>query len=177
MSFVHLHLHTEYSLLDGECRVSALPDAVLKQGQTAVAITDHGCLYGAIDFYRACKAKGVKPIIGCEMYVAPKSRTDKTYSKTLYHHLVLLCKNETGYKNLMKLVSLGFTEGFYYRPRIDHKLLEKLPAPLQLTAHLRLQYPEMSLAELCTAFPEPISRPGLNNRLRRLVQLGEEAQK
>ena len=108
MAFTHLHLHTEYSLLDGECRIAALPDAVIKAGQNAVAITDHGCLYGVVDFYKACKKAGVKPIIGCEMYVAPKSRTDKTYGKTLYHHLVLLCKDEVGYKNLMKLNTDAF---------------------------------------------------------------------
>lgn len=125
MAFTHLHLHTEYSLLDGECRIEALPAAVLAAGQTAVAITDHGCLYGVIDFYRACKQAGVKPIIGCEMYVAPKSRTDKTFGKTIYHHLVLLCKNETGYKNLMKLNSDAFLNGFYMKPRTDLEMLEK----------------------------------------------------
>ncbi len=148
MAFVHLHLHTEYSLLDGECRVSALPDAVLKQGQTAVAITDHGCLYGAIDFYRACKAKGVKPIIGCEMYVAPKSRTDKTYSKTLYHHLVLLCKNETGYKNLMKLNTDAYLNGFYMRPRTDMEMLSKHSEGLiALSACIAGAVPSAILAE------------------------------
>lgn len=125
MAYTHLHLHTEYSLLDGECRISALPAAVLAAGQSAVAITDHGCLYGVIDFYRACKQAGVKPIIGCEVYVAPKSRTDKTFSKVLYHHLVLLCKNETGYKNLMKLNSDAFINGFYMKPRTDMEMLGK----------------------------------------------------
>lgn len=125
MSFVHLHLHTEYSLLDGECRIKTLPDAVLTAGQSAVAITDHGNLYGVIDFYRACKKAGVKPIIGCEMYVAPKGREDKTYSKTLYHHLVLLCKNEEGYKNLMRLNSDAFVNGFYMKPRTDMAMLKK----------------------------------------------------
>ena len=125
MAFTHLHLHTEYSLLDGECRIAALPDAVIKAGQNAVAITDHGCLYGVVDFYKACKKAGVKPIIGCEMYVAPKSRTDKTYGKTLYHHLVLLCKDEVGYKNLMKLNTDAFLNGFYMRPRTDMEMLER----------------------------------------------------
>ncbi len=125
MAYTHLHLHTEYSLLDGECRISALPAAVLAAGQSAVAITDHGCLYGVIDFYRACKAEGVKPIIGCEMYVAPKSRTDKSFSKVLYHHLVLLCKNEAGYKNLMRLNSDAFLNGFYMKPRTDMEMLKK----------------------------------------------------
>lgn len=125
MAFVHLHLHTEYSLLDGECRINTLPAAVIAAGQEAVAITDHGNLYGVIDFYRVCKGAGVKPIIGCEMYVAPKSRTDKTYSKVLYHHLVLLCKNETGYKNLMKLCTDGYLNGFYMKPRTDIEMLKK----------------------------------------------------
>ncbi len=125
MSFVHLHLHTEYSLLDGECRISKLPDAVFAAGQTAVAITDHGNLYGVIDFYRACKSKGIKPIIGCEVYVAPKDRTDKTYTKELYNHLVLLCKNEQGYKNLMKLDTDAFLNGFYMKPRTDRAMLER----------------------------------------------------
>lgn len=125
MAFTHLHLHTEYSLLDGECRIDRLPAAVLAAGQGAVAITDHGCLYGVVDFYRACKKAGVKPIIGCEMYVAPKSRTDKTFSKTIYHHLVLLCKNEAGYKNLMRLNSDAFLNGFYMKPRTDIEMLKK----------------------------------------------------
>ena len=106
MPFVHLHLHTEYSLLDGECRISTLPETVKKQGQTAVAITDHGALYGAVDFYKACVAEGIKPIIGCETYVAPEGAHIKTTSPTnAPHHLVLLAKNETGYKNLTKIVS------------------------------------------------------------------------
>lgn len=125
MAYTHLHLHTEYSLLDGECRIALLPAAVKAAGQSAVAITDHGCLYGVVDFYRACKDAGVKPIIGCEMYVAPKSRTDRTYGKTLYHHLVLLCKNETGYKNLMKLNTDAFLNGFYMKPRTDMEMLKK----------------------------------------------------
>jgi len=125
MAFTHLHLHTEYSLLDGECRIDRLPDAVLAAGQDAVAITDHGNLYGAVDFYRACKKKGVKPIIGCEMYVAPKSRTDKTYSSVMYHHLVLLCKNNEGYKNLMKPNTDAFLNGFYMKPRTDMDTLRR----------------------------------------------------
>ncbi len=125
MGFVHLHLHTEYSLLDGECRINKLPDAALAAGQSAVAITDHGNLYGVIDFYRACKSKGVKPIIGCEMYVAPRDRTDKSFTKELYNHLVLLCKNEQGYKNLIKLDTDAFLNGFYMKPRTDRAMLEK----------------------------------------------------
>ena len=124
--FVHLHLHTEYSLLDGCCRLSELFDAVKQNGQKAVAITDHGVLYGAVEFYKAAKKAGVKPIIGCEVYVAPRSRFDKDKAlDSNYSHLVLLCENEIGYKNLIKLVSLSFTEGFYSKPRVDKQLLEK----------------------------------------------------
>ncbi len=123
--FVHLHLHTEYSLLDGACRISELPERVKECGQSAVAITDHGNMYGAVAFYRACKAAGVKPIIGCEVYVAPRSRFEKpmSQSESAYNHLVLLCKNEEGYKNLIYLVSKGYTEGFFSKPRIDMELL------------------------------------------------------
>ena len=126
MAFTHLHLHTEYSLLDGCCRINKLIDAVAERGQTAVAITDHGVMYGAVDFYKAAKKKGIKPIIGCEVYVAPNSRFDKQKQEGgNYSHLVLLCENNEGYQNLIKLVSLGFTEGFYTRPRVDRELLEK----------------------------------------------------
>lgn len=152
MAFVHLHLHTEYSLLDGECRVNALPEAVKKCNQNAVAITDHGCLYGVIDFYKACRRSGVKPIIGCEMYVAPKSRTDRTYSKTLYHHLVLLCKNETGYKNLMKLNTDAYLNGFYMRPRTDMEMLAKHSEGLiALSACLAGAVPSAILADELSA--------------------------
>ncbi len=124
MGFVHLHLHTEYSLLDGCCRISRLIDAVKNAGQTSVAITDHGVMYGAVEFYKTAKKAGIKPIIGCEVYVAPRGRNDKDkFYDSEYYHLVLLCKNETGYKNLIKMVSLGFTEGFYSKPRIDRQLL------------------------------------------------------
>ena len=121
---VHLHLHTEYSLLDGACRIKELVKKIKELGQTAVAITDHGVMYGVIDFYRTCKDEGIKPIIGCEVYVAPSSRFTKVHEKDNEpNHLVLLCKNETGYQNLIKMVSLGFTEGFYNKPRIDIELL------------------------------------------------------
>ena len=123
--FVHLHLHTEYSLLDGCCRIGSLFDAVKKRGQKAVAITDHGVMYGAVNFFKAAKEAGIKAIIGCEVYVAPRGRQDKQKgADSEYNHLVLLCKNETGYKNLIKMVSLSFTEGFYMRPRIDKELLK-----------------------------------------------------
>ncbi len=126
MGFVHLHTHTEYSLLDGCCRISRLIDAAKNKGQTAIAITDHGVMYGAVDFYKAAKKAGIKAIIGCEVYVAPRSHTQKEkFYDSNYSHLVLLCKNETGYKNLIKLVSVGFTEGFYSKPRVDRELLEK----------------------------------------------------
>ncbi len=124
MGFCHLHLHSEYSLLDGACRIAEIPKLAKEMGQNAVAITDHGVMYGVIDFYNACKAEGVKPIIGCEVYVAPSSRFDKRDGRASSpYHLVLLCKNETGYKNLIKMVSLGWTEGFYSKPRVDTELL------------------------------------------------------
>ncbi len=124
--FVHLHLHSEFSLLDGACRISDIPKAAKAAGHTAVAITDHGVLYGALRFYKACKEEGVKPIIGCEVYVARRSRFDREGKQdTSGYHLVLLAKNETGYKNLIRLVSLGFTEGFYSRPRVDMELLRQ----------------------------------------------------
>ncbi len=124
--FVHLHLHTEYSLLDGACRIDALFDRVKELGQSAVAITDHGVMYGAVDFYKAAKKAGVKAIIGCEMYMAERTLSDKTHAldKENYH-LVLLVKNEKGYKNLIKLNSIAHTEGFYSKPRIDLNLLKE----------------------------------------------------
>lgn len=124
MEFTHLHLHTEYSLLDGACRIDRLFDVLEKQGQTAVAITDHGVMYGAVEFYKQARKRGIKPIIGCEVYVAPGSRFEKTATPDgAYYHLVLLCENQTGYGNLLQLVSRGFTEGFYSKPRIDRELL------------------------------------------------------
>ena len=126
MSFVHLHVHTEYSLLDGACRIRDLAKRARELGQTALAVTDHGVMYGAVAFYRACLAEGVKPIIGCEVYVAPRSRFQKEHGvDTEYSHLILLCKNDTGYRNLCYLVSCGFTDGFYIRPRIDWELLHQ----------------------------------------------------
>ena len=126
MGFVHLHVHTEYSLLDGACRIRDLPALVKEMGQNAVAITDHGVMYGAIDFYRACKKEGIHPIIGCEVYVARRTRFDKQHEfDAESRHLVLLCKNETGYRNLSYMVSQAFTEGFYIKPRIDMDLLRE----------------------------------------------------
>ena len=123
--FVHLHLHTEYSLLDGACRISEIPARLKECGQDAVAITDHGNMYGVIEFYKTCKKNGIKPIIGCEVYVATASRFDKRSNTDSYYHLVLLCKNMTGYNNLIRLVSKGFTEGFYSKPRVDEELLRQ----------------------------------------------------
>ncbi len=124
--FVHLHVHSEFSLLDGANRIKDLPVRAKELGMDAIAITDHGVMFGAIDFYKACKANGVKPIIGCEVYVAPRKMTDKDPSiDNKYNHLILLAKDNEGYKNLAKLVSLGFTDGYYYKPRIDKEVLEK----------------------------------------------------
>ena len=124
--FVHLHLHSEYSLLDGACRIAEIPKRAAELGQTAVALTDHGVMYGAVAFYQACREAGIKPIIGCEVYVAKRSRFDKAGSgETEPDHLLLLVKNEIGYRNLIHLVSLAFTEGFYRKPRVDLELLEK----------------------------------------------------
>ncbi len=126
MSFTHLHVHSEYSLLDGACRIKPMLDKVKSMGQTSVAITDHGVMYGVIDFYRAALEKEIKPIIGCEVYVAPRSRFDKVHGiDNERYHLVLLCKNNEGYKNLIKLVSEGWVNGFYTKPRVDKDILEK----------------------------------------------------
>ena len=126
MAFTHLHVHSEYSLLDGACRIEPMLDKIKSMGQTSVAITDHGVMYGVIDFYKAAKAKGIKPVIGCEVYVAPRSRFDKVHGvDSERYHLVLLCKNNEGYKNLIKLVSEGWVNGFYTKPRVDKDILEK----------------------------------------------------
>ena len=125
-NFVHLHVHSEFSLLDGANRIKDLPVRAKELGMDSIALTDHGVMFGAVDFYKACKKEGVKPIIGCEVYVAPRTRFDKEPNiDNHYYHLILLAKNQTGYKNLSYLVSMGFTEGFYYKPRIDYEILEK----------------------------------------------------
>ena len=145
--FTHLHLHTEYSLLDGACRIDRLFDYIKQLGQTAVAITDHGVMYGCVAFYDAAKAAGIKPIIGCEVYVATRTRFDKVNRIDGNNHLILLCKNETGYKNLIKMVSAGFLEGFYSKPRIDHDLLEQYHEGLIcLSACLAGEVPQAILA-------------------------------
>ena len=124
--FVHLHLHSEYSLLDGACRIKELVVRIKELGQKAVAVTDHGNMFAAVEFYNACRQEGIKPIIGCEMYVAPRTRFDRTAGLDGHpYHLVLLCENNEGYQNLIKLVSLSYTEGFYNRPRVDKELLRK----------------------------------------------------
>ncbi len=127
MKFTHLHVHTEYSLLDGSGKIKDMARRAKELGMDALAITDHGVMYGVIDFYRACKAEGINPVIGCEVYVAPGSRFERegTMSDKRYYHLVLLAENNQGYQNLMKIVSKGFTEGFYYKPRVDYEVLQQ----------------------------------------------------
>ncbi|MFC1716050.1 DNA polymerase III subunit alpha [Candidatus Poribacteria bacterium] len=145
--FVHLHNHTEYSLLDGACRVSDLVSTAVEFGMPAVAITDHGNMFGAMEFYMKADSQGIKPIIGCEVYVAPSSRSNRDPKERSYH-FVLLAKNETGYKNLMKLVSRAYLEGFYYRARVDRELLEEHHEGLiALTACIQGQVPALFLAE------------------------------
>lgn len=127
MSFTHLHVHTEFSLLDGSCKIKEIVARAKELGMDSLAITDHGVMYGVIDFYKAAKEVGIKPIIGCEVYVAPGSRFNKEagQSEDKYHHLVLLAENNEGYANLMKIVSKGFIDGFYYKPRVDYEVLEQ----------------------------------------------------
>ena len=145
--FTHLHLHTQFSLLDGACRLDGLVSRAKELGMTSLAITDHGNMYGAVDFYKECKKQGIKPIIGCEVYVAPRTRFDK--DKVLdkeYNHLILLVKNEIGYKNLIKMVSLSYIDGFYFKPRIDRDLLEKHSEGLVcLSACLAGEIPQLLL--------------------------------
>ncbi len=146
--FVHLHLHTEYSLLDGAARISSIADKALSLGQTAVAITDHGVMYGAVEFYTALKEKGVKPIIGCEVYVAPRSRHFKDGKQdSSGNHLILLCKNEIGYKNLSYMVSMSFIDGFYSKPRVDMELIrEHSEGLIALSGCLAGKIPQLIIA-------------------------------
>ena len=125
MAFTHLHVHTEYSLLDGSNKIKEYVKRLKELGMDSGAITDHGVMFGVIDFYKEAKAQGIKPILGCEVYVAPNSRFDKelTGGEDRYYHLVLLAENNIGYANLMKIVSRGFTEGYYYKPRVDMEVL------------------------------------------------------
>ena len=125
MAFTHLHVHTEYSLLDGSSKIKEIAVRAKELGMDSLAITDHGVMYGVIDFYRAALEAGIKPIIGCEVYVSPGSRFDRETGagEDRYYHLVLLAENNQGYQNLMKIVSKGFVDGFYYRPRVDYEIL------------------------------------------------------
>lgn len=124
--FVHLHVHSEYSLLDGMCRVKELPKRAKELGMNAIALTDHGVMYGAVEFFQECVKEGIKPIIGCEMYVSPRDRFSKEHGiDDKYSHLILLAKNNIGYQNLIKLVSISFKEGYYYKPRIDTNCLKE----------------------------------------------------
>src|SRR6186713_117698 len=149
--FVHLHLHSEYSLLDGACRLDKLMERAHALKFPALALTDHGVLYGAIDFYQAARKSGIKPIIGCEVYVAPGSRKDKKSSsggRDVYNHLVLLAKDEQGYKNLIKLVTDAHLEGYYYKPRIDKELLtEYREGLIALSGCLASEVPELILKD------------------------------
>ncbi|MBE7044052.1 MAG: DNA polymerase III subunit alpha [Ruminococcaceae bacterium] len=149
MSFVHLHTHTEYSLLDGAASIKRLIARTKELGMNAVAITDHGAMYGVVDFYKEAKDAGIHPVIGCEVYVSPNSRFDKSYdANARYSHLVLLAENEIGYKNLIKLVTAGFVEGFYYKPRIDFELLsEHHEGLIALSACLAGEVPKALLRE------------------------------
>ena len=147
MAFAHLHLHTEYSLLDGACRIKRLVKQVKELGMDACAMTDHGVLYGAVEFYIACRENGIHPVIGCEVYVCPDMEDKRAFSRE-YSHLILLCENETGYRNLMYLVSEGFTRGFYYKPRIDYALLkEHHEGLIGLSACLSGDLPKLLLEE------------------------------
>ena len=146
--FVHLHLHTEYSLLDGACRIDRVFQRVKDLGQKSVAITDHGVLYGAVAFYKAAKEAGIHPIIGCEVYLAPREMTQKEPGiDREYFHLVLLCENAVGYSNLIQMVTASFTEGFYQKPRIDLSLLKKHSEGLiALSACLAGKIPQLILS-------------------------------
>ena len=150
MAFTHLHVHTEYSLLDGSSKISELLPRAKELGMDSLAITDHGVMYGVIDFYKKAKEVGVKPILGCEIYVAPGSRFDREQSRgeDRYYHLVLLAENNQGYKNLMKIVTRGFTEGYYYRPRVDYEVLERYhEGIIALSACLAGEIPNKILKE------------------------------
>ncbi len=145
--FVHLHCHTDYSLLDGACEISQLMDLAVEQKMPAVAMTDHGNLFGAVEFYNEAKEKGVHPVIGCEVYVAQQGHKVKSESNR-YNHLVLLCENQEGYRNLIQLVSTGYLDGFYYKPRIDKDLLSRHSKGLiALSACLRGDINETLLAD------------------------------
>lgn len=160
MAFAHLHVHTEYSLLDGACRIERLLDKAQEMGQSAVAITDHGVMYGVLDFYKAAKKRGIKPIIGCEVYVAKRTRFDKVHElDSQSRHLVLLCENELGYRNLIAMVSQAWTEGFYNRPRVDIDLLrEHSEGLIALSACLAGEIPRALAADDYAAAKEAALR-------------------
>ena len=149
MAFAHLHTHTEYSLLDGAARIKDLIARVKELGMDSVAVTDHGAMYGVVDFYKEAKAQGIHPVIGCEVYMAPRSRFDKVYElDAKYSHLILLAENDTGYHNLIKIVSAGFVDGFYYKPRIDFELLsEHHEGLIVLSACLAGELPKLLLQD------------------------------
>ena len=152
MNFTHLHVHTEYSLLDGSNKIQEYVARVKELGMDSAAITDHGVMYGVIDFYRAAKAAGINPILGCEVYVAPGSRFDREAGsgEDRYYHLVLLAENNQGYSNLMKIVSKGFVEGFYYKPRVDIEVWKSTMRELLLSAPAwQARWPNI-LQEECT---------------------------
>src|SRR5919109_622216 len=145
--FVHLHCHTDYSLLDGACEITQLIDLVAEQKMPAVAMTDHGNLFGAVEFYNAAKNKGVHPVIGCEVYVSQQGHKSRSETDR-YNHLVLLCENQEGYRNLIKLVSTGYLDGFYYKPRIDLDLLaQHSKGLLAMSACLRGHIAETILSD------------------------------
>ena len=147
-NFVHLHLHTDYSLLDGACEIGELTDEAARRGMPAVAVTDHGNLFAAANFYHKATTHGVKPIIGCEVYVAPDNHKNRGAEAERSNHLVLLCENDEGYRNLIKLVSTGFLDGFYYKPRVDHELLAKHSKGLiALSACLRGEVADALMSE------------------------------
>ena len=147
-NFVHLHLHTDYSLLDGACEIGELTAEAARRGMPAVAVTDHGNLFAAANFYQQATIHGVKPIIGCEVYVAPDNHKNRGNDAERSNHLVLLCENEQGYRNLISLVSTGYLEGFYYKPRVDHELLAKHSEGLiALSACLRGEVADAILAD------------------------------
>ena len=147
-NFVHLHLHTDYSLLDGACEIGELTAEAARRGMPAVAVTDHGNLFAAANFYHQATTHGVKPIIGCEMYVAPDNHKTRGTEAERSNHLVLLCETDEGYRNLMQLVSTGYLDGFYYKPRVDHELLAKHSKGLiALSACLRGEVADALLAD------------------------------
>ena len=153
--FVHLHLHTEYSLLDGACRLDTLMERAHELKFPALAITDHGAMHGVIEFYQAAREKGIKPIIGCEVYVAPGSRLEKKPgsggTRDVYHHLGLLAKDETGYKNLIKLTTAAHIEGYYYKPRIDKEILAQHSAGLiAMSGCLASEIPDLIMKDQIT---------------------------